>query len=125
MKKVYTLNQIFEEEKKNALLKRRETATQEELQKAEQSVREAECGLNDFCQNISAQIPSSEQAAAVFEEISASENSVEMLLRIRQLLRFGIRAANQRYKKLDPDTIDVLKRSIEDFDREIVPAAAQ
>lgn len=125
MKKVYTLNQIFEEEKKNFLLKRRETASQEELQKAKQAVREAESGLNDFCLNISAQIHSAEQATAVFEKISTSENSVDMLLRIRELLRFGIRDANQKYKKLDPDTIDVLEDSIRDFDREIVPAAVQ
>lgn len=125
MKKVYTLNRIFEEEKKSFLLKRRATATQEELQKAEQAALEAECGLNDFCLNISAQISSAEQATAVFEKIYTSENSVDMLLRIREMLRFGIRDANQKYKKLDPDTIDVLKDSIKDFDREIVPAAAQ
>ena len=125
MEKIYTLNKIFEEEKKNLLLKRREGVTDEELRLAEQSVRDAEIGLNTFCKNISEQIPSPEQAAAVFEEISTSESSVDMVLRIHQLLRIGIPGANNRRIKLNQATMDVLKNSIEAFDREIVPSAAR
>ena len=125
MEKIYTLNKIFEEEKKNLLLKRREGVTDEELRLAEQSVRDAEIGLNTFCKNISEQIPSPEQAAAVFEEISTSESSVDMVLRIHQLLRIGIPGANNRRIKLNQATMDVLKNSIEDFDREIIPSAAR
>lgn len=84
MGKIYTLNKIFEEEKRNWLLKRREGVSDDELRLAEQSIREAEIGLNTFCRNISEQIPSPEQAAAVFDEISTSENSVDMVLRIHQ-----------------------------------------
>ncbi len=125
MGKIYTLNKIFEEEKRNLLLKRREGVSDDELRLAEQSIREAEIGLNTFCRNISEQIPSPEQAAAVFDEISTSENSVDMVLRIHQLLRIGIPGANNRHIKLNQATMDVLKSSIEDFDREIVPSAAR
>lgn len=115
-----TLNNIFDIEKKESIVKRSATASMDEKQSVEKERQAAAASLAGFQMSVVSQIASKEQSQAVYNEVSNTDTAVETVLKIRRLIRSGIAHANAKTgTKLDRNTITVLEGSIRNFDQKI------
>ncbi len=115
-----TLNNIFDIEKKESIVKRSATASMDEKQSVEKERQAAAASLAGFQMSVVSQITSKEQSQAIYNEVSNTDTAVETVLKIRRLIRSGIAHANAKaVTKLDRNTITVLEGSIRNFDQEI------
>lgn len=115
-----TLNNIFDIEKKESIVKRSATASMDEKQSVEKERQAAAASLVGFQMSVVSQITSKEQSQAIYNEVSNTDTAVETVLKIRRLIRSGIAHANAKaVTKLDRNTITVLEGSIRNFDQEI------
>ena len=115
-----TLNNIFDIEKKESIVKRSATASMDEKQSVEKERQAAAVSLAGFQMSVVSQITSKEQSQAIYNEVSNTDTAVETVLKIRRLIRSGIAHANAKaVTKLDRNTITVLEGSIRNFDQEI------
>lgn len=111
-----TLNNIFDIEKKESIVKRSATASMDEKQSVEKERQAAAASLVGFQMSVVSQITSKEQSQAIYNEVSNTDTAVETVLKIRS----GIAHANAKTgTKLDRNTITVLEGSIRNFDQEI------
>ena len=115
-----TLNNIFDIEKKESIVKRSATPSMDEKQSVEKERQAAAASLVGFQMSVVSQITSKEQSQAIYNEVSNTDTAVETVLKIRRLIRSGIAHANAKaVTKLDRNTITVLEGSIRNFDQEI------
>ena len=115
-----TLNNIFDIEKKESIVKRNGTVSLDEKQRIEKDLQEAADTLAAFQKDLAAQIVSKEQSQAVYDEMSNTDTAVGTILKIRKLIRSGMAYANAKAStRLDQGTITVLEDSVRNFDQEI------
>lgn len=112
-----TLNEMFEIEKNESIIRNgKHPVSLEEKERIQKQYEAVNGARTAFCRNIVEMIPSEKDAEVVSSSISDSASVVEAVLKIRRMIHTGIAACSDRpHTELDNDTVDVLKKSINDF----------
>ncbi len=111
-----TLNNAFCTEKNIFLIEKNPAASEEQRKKAQELRKRNAADLQRFLAQIENSISSSTQAEAVVKSIS-SDSAVKAVLNIRDMISSGLAHASNEVT-LDEETIDTLRDSIADLNRE-------